>query len=60
MFPCPGFLDGTVRKRLEELCREFDILLIIDDILREGLQIVRDSLTALVEKQRKMITGEQS
>ena len=35
-------------------------LLIEEDILREGLQIVRDSLTALVEKQRKMITGEES
>lgn len=34
-------------------------LLIEEDILREGLQIVRDSLTALVEKQRKMITGEE-
>lgn len=33
-------------------------LLIEEDILREGLQIVRDSLAALVEKQRKMITGE--
>ncbi|UZJ44921.1 diaminobutyrate--2-oxoglutarate transaminase [Marinimicrobium sp. C6131] len=35
-------------------------LLIEEDILREGLQIVRDSLAALVEKQRKMITGEES
>lgn len=35
-------------------------LLIEEDILREGLQVVRDSLAALVEKQRKMITGEES
>ncbi|WP_027329523.1 diaminobutyrate--2-oxoglutarate transaminase [Marinimicrobium agarilyticum] len=33
-------------------------LLIEEEILREGLQVVRDSLAALVEKQRKMITGE--
>lgn len=35
-------------------------LLIEEEILREGLQIVRDSLEALVTKQRKMITGEDS
>jgi diaminobutyrate-2-oxoglutarate transaminase len=33
-------------------------LLIEEDILREGLEIVRQSLETLVEKQRKMITGE--
>lgn len=35
-------------------------LLIEEEILREGLQVVRDSLEALVTKQRKMITGEDS
>ncbi|MGD8175341.1 diaminobutyrate--2-oxoglutarate transaminase [Marinimicrobium sp. ARAG 43.8] len=35
-------------------------LLIEEEILREGIQIIRDSLTSLVEKQRKLITGEES
>ena len=43
--------DGQVLKFLPSL-------LIEEDILREGLEIVRQSLEALVEKQRKMITGE--